>query len=115
MVKVVANTRGYIDGEIRETGEVFTISDALWQDEKRRPKWLDAAETQKVTGQNVTGQKAQSTATKPATRQKTVAASTPAPVQPDFKAKAEQPEGNGVAEALGGPPPDWLPTQGDGA
>lgn len=105
MVKVVANTRGYIDGEIRETGEVFTISDALWQDEKRRPKWLDAAEVQPVSGPK-------SPAAKPATRQKAVTASTPASVQPDVKAKPEKPEGNGVAEALGGPPPDWLPAQG---
>lgn len=110
MVKVVANTRGYIDGEIRETGEVFTISDALWQDEKRRPKWLDAAEVQPVSGQ-----KAQSPAAKPATRQKAVTASASAPVQPDVKAKAEKPEGNGAAEALGGPPPDWLPAQGNDA
>ena len=115
MVKVVANTRGYIDGEIRETGEVFTISDALWQDEKRRPKWLDAVEVQKVSGQNVTGQKAHSPAAKPATRQKAVAASTPAPVQPEQRAKPEKPEGNGVAEALGGPLPDWLPAQGEDA
>jgi len=94
MVKVVANTRGYIDGEIRETGEVFTISDALWQDEKRRPKWVDAADAQPVTVPQVTKAKP-----KPK----------PAP------AKAEQPQGNGVAEALGGPPPDWLPAQGDDA
>jgi hypothetical protein len=92
MVKVVANTRGYIDGEIRETGEVFTISDALWQDEKRRPKWVDAADAQPVT-------------VPPATRAK--------PKPKPAPAKAERPQGNGVAEALGGPPPDWLPAQGD--
>ncbi|WP_312944159.1 hypothetical protein [Agrobacterium sp.] len=92
MVKVVANTRGYIDGEIRETGEVFTISDALWQDEKRRPKWVDAADAQSLTVPQTTKAK---------------------PKQKPAPARAEQPQGNGVAEALGGPPPDWLPAQGD--
>ncbi|WP_313616415.1 hypothetical protein [Agrobacterium sp.] len=91
MVEVVANTRGYIDGEIRETGEVFTISDALWQDEKRRPKWLDAVDARPVTAPH---------ATKAKTKPKPAAA------------KAEQPQGNGVAEELGGPPPDWLPLDG---
>lgn len=91
MVEVVANTRGYIDGEIRETGEVFTISDALWQDEKRRPKWVDAVFARPVTAPQPTKTKPKS---KPAV------------------AKTEQPQGNGVTEELGGPPPDWLPLDG---
>lgn len=45
MANVVATTRGYFGGEIREAGERFHVPDALWRDVARRPRWavLDAA------------------------------------------------------------------------
>ncbi|MBB3137811.1 hypothetical protein FHS26_005579 [Rhizobium pisi] len=39
MVTVTANERGYFDGELREIGASFVVPDALWNDEERRPKW----------------------------------------------------------------------------
>ncbi|MBX5020420.1 hypothetical protein [Rhizobium lentis] len=40
MVKVIANTKGYIGGVVRELGEEFNVDDELWADEKKRPKWV---------------------------------------------------------------------------
>ncbi|PDT15498.1 hypothetical protein CO670_17125 [Rhizobium sp. J15] len=43
MVTVIANERGYFDGELRDIGAAFVVSDALWNDEERRPKWARLA------------------------------------------------------------------------
>lgn len=40
MVQVIANERGYFDGELRDIGAAFSLPDALWNDEERRPKWV---------------------------------------------------------------------------
>lgn len=39
MVKVVATSKGYFGGEIREIGASFNVPDDIWKDEKRRPSW----------------------------------------------------------------------------
>ncbi|OWV77210.1 hypothetical protein ATY76_04525 [Rhizobium sp. R339] len=43
MVTVIANERGYFDGELRDIGAAFVVPDALWNDEERRPKWARLA------------------------------------------------------------------------
>lgn len=40
MVKVVATSKGYFGGEIREIGASFVVPDDIWKDEKRRPSWV---------------------------------------------------------------------------
>jgi len=82
MVDVVATERGYFGGARREPGERFSLPDALWKDEKRRPKWVRLARSGKAVEAE------------------------PADRKPS--AKAAKPAGNGVQEALGGPAPDWL-------
>lgn len=82
MVDVVANEPGYFGGARRDPGERFSLPDALWKDEKRRPKWVRLARSGKAGD-------AEPAEKKPA-------------------AKAAKPLGNGVQEALGGPAPDWL-------
>jgi hypothetical protein len=39
MAKVIAQEKGYFGGQIREMGDTFNVPDALWNDEKRRPRW----------------------------------------------------------------------------
>ena len=44
MVQVIANERGYFDGELRDIGAAFSLPDALWNDEERRPRWVRLSE-----------------------------------------------------------------------
>ena len=83
MVDVVATERGYFGSIRREPGERFSVPDALWKDEKRRPKWVRLARS---------GAKAEAAGIKPS-------------------AKPAKSHGNGVQEALGGPAPDWTPPE----
>ncbi|MGY4333200.1 hypothetical protein ACVWWG_007617 [Bradyrhizobium sp. LB7.2] len=39
MAKVIATSKGYFGGVVREPGEAFGVPDELWNDEKRRPSW----------------------------------------------------------------------------
>ena len=95
MVDVVATERGYFGSIRREPGERFSLPDALWKDEKRRPKWVRLARS----GDKSTGKAgAEPAEKKPAA--KPVRASPP-----------PEPVGNGVQEALGGPAPDWVPPE----
>ena len=43
MVTVIANEKGYFDGELRDIGAAFVVPDALWNDEERRPRWVRLA------------------------------------------------------------------------
>jgi len=45
MAKVVATSRGYFGGVVREIGDQFSVPDDIWYDAKRRPSWakLDPA------------------------------------------------------------------------
>jgi hypothetical protein len=88
MVEVVANERGYFGGARREPGERFSLPDALWKDEKRRPKWVRLARSGKAVEAEPAEKKPAAKPAKPATH--------PEPIS------------NGVQEALGGPAPDWV-------
>jgi hypothetical protein len=66
MVKVIATSKGYFGGIVRDIGESFAIPDELWSDKKKRPSWariaggeVEAAVTSAPAG-------ATSTETKPA-------------------------------------------------
>lgn len=41
MPEVVASEKGYFGGMIREAGERFSIPDDIWNDEQRRPSWVE--------------------------------------------------------------------------
>lgn len=43
MADVIARSKGYFGGEIREVGDRFVVPDDLWNDDKRRPKWCAPA------------------------------------------------------------------------
>ena len=94
-MRVTAVRKGYFGGKIRDAGEAFDLPDALMRD-GLKPSWVEAE------------------------------GHTPAPLPPDGEGEAvsaprkrgrkpkatsapDAPEGNGLTEALGGPPPDWLP------
>ena len=38
--KVIALTKGYFGGMVREFGEAFGIPDEIWDDKRRRPRWV---------------------------------------------------------------------------
>jgi len=45
MARVIATSKGYFGGVIRDIGEAFNVPDELWADKERRPLWakLDPA------------------------------------------------------------------------
>ena len=43
MADVIARSKGYFGGEIREVGDRFDVPDEIWNDETRRPKWAAPA------------------------------------------------------------------------
>jgi hypothetical protein len=114
MVKVIANTKGFIDGQIREMGERFNVDDELWADEKRRPKWV--REARKTAIANEAGEpQAPAPAGEKEGGEPEGEGEQKAPGAPQATGKAGKAgKGNGVQEELGGPAPDWLPP-GDGA
>ena len=94
-MRVTAVRKGYFGGKIRDAGEAFDLPATLMRD-GLKPSWVEAE------------------------------GETPAPLPPDGEGEAvsaprkrgrkpkatsapDTPEGNGLTEALGGPPPDWLP------
>ena len=91
-MRVTAVRKGYFGGKIRDAGEVFDLPDALMKGGVK-PSWVEA----------------EGDAPAPLTGE----GDEPAPRKRGRKPKAastsEAPEGNGLTEALGGPPPDWLP------
>lgn len=44
MVNVVATTRGYFGGEVRDIGERFSVPKSIMDDKKRRPSWVVEAD-----------------------------------------------------------------------
>ncbi len=87
-MRVTAVRKGYFGGKIRDAGEVFDLPDALMRG-GLKPSWVEAeGETPAPTDDAVPRKRGR----------KPKVASTP-----------EVPSGNGLTEALGGPPPDWLP------
>lgn len=89
-MRVTAVRKGYFGGKIRDAGEVFDLPDALMKD-GLKPSWVEAeggvspAEPDTEAPNRKRGRKPKATSA------------------PDVA------EGNGLTEALGGPPPDWLP------
>ncbi|WP_370677438.1 hypothetical protein [Pleomorphomonas sp. PLEO] len=92
-MRVTAVRKGYFGGKIRDAGEVFDLPDALMTD-GLKPSWVEAEGEAGGASAEPDGE--------PTPRKrgrKPKAASTEEPAPP----------GNGLTEALGGPPPDWIP------
>ncbi|MDW9880489.1 hypothetical protein GOA90_25210 [Sinorhizobium meliloti] len=112
MAKVRALTRGYFGGIVREPGDVFSVPDDLWDDEKRRPKWCAPAAFGGKGDHDGDGKPGGSVPAAEAPkrgrgRSKAETVETP---ETDAFADAPAPEtvkGNGVKEALG-VAPDWI-------
>ena len=92
-MRVTAVRKGYFGGKIRDAGEVFDLPDALMRG-GLKPSWV-VAEGDAPPPPDGEGEAA---ATPRKRGRKPKAATAP-----------DTPEGNGLTEALGGPPPDWLP------
>lgn len=145
MADVIAKSKGYFGGVIREVGDRFTVPDEIWNDKKRRPSWaapakfggkgdhdgdgevggtvpsasagnatiqvpadwqnLKAAEKKElakaITGENMPNAKAAEEAIEAHLEANKPEAFGDAP-------EPQQVQGNGVQEALGGNPPDWV-------
>lgn len=135
-MRVRVLNRGYWGGTIRDPGEKLEIDDEIMEDEDRRPSWVEPIKTVLMrvdvpadagddedgadagggdTEPSLTGSNAASDGTKAAKVAK------PRGRKPKGAADAglEQlppqtvPDGTGVVEGLGGPAPDWLPSQDD--
>lgn len=113
MVKVIAATRGYFGGILRELGDDFHVPDDVWEDEKRRPKWVKLdpgssepeAETDEPDGDDKGGKgKAKGKGGKKA---KTVDAPNAAPFADNGDPEPVRVK-NEVNDATGGTAPDWI-------
>lgn len=94
-MRVTAVRKGYFGGKIRDAGEGFDLPDALMGDDKLRPSWVEAA------GGVVTARRSR--------KPKQPSPSVEEETRPDVDENADTSTGNGLIEALGGLPPDWLP------
>lgn len=91
-MRVTAVRKGYFGGKIRDVGEAFDLPDALIQG---GVSWVEAegesfAETQPAEGE---------ISSTPRRRGR----------KPKGASAPDLPEDNGLQDALGGPPPDWIP------
>lgn len=101
-MRVTAVRKGYFGGKIRDAGEVFDLPDALM---KMKPSWVEAAGSASIAASDEPEPEAE---TPP-----------PADAKPEARKRGRKPKqalaedvvptGNGLTEALGGPPPDWIP------
>ncbi len=91
-MRVTAVRKGYFGGKIRDAGEVFDLPDALMK-KGVRPSWVEA---EGEAGGAPVEPESEPSARKRGRKPK-AASDDPAPT------------GNGLTEALGGPPPDWIP------
>lgn len=83
---VRALSKGHFGGMIREPGHKFDVADEVMKDATRRPRWVEPV------------------------KEEDKALLAPAEDEGDDKDKADAAsKGNGVVEALGGIPPDWVP------
>jgi hypothetical protein len=89
-MRVTTVRKGYFGGKIRDAGEVFDLPDALMKD-GLRPSWVEAEGAASGVASD------EPEARKRGRKAKQVPSDDPTPT------------GNGLTEALGGPPPDWLP------
>jgi hypothetical protein len=99
-MRVTAVRKGYFGGKIRDAGEVFDLPDAL-MGEGLRPSWVEAVgEASDVGSGEQDGEPP--TDTKPEARKR-------GRKPKQIPTEEATPKGNGLTEALGGPPPDWIP------
>ena len=89
-MRVTAVRKGYFGGKIRDAGEVFDLPDVLMK-KGVKPSWVEAE-----------GEASGIASAEPEVRKRS---RKPKPVATDDPT----PPGNGLTEALGGPPPDWIP------
>ncbi|WP_026793252.1 hypothetical protein [Pleomorphomonas oryzae] len=100
-MRVTAVRKGYFGGKIRDAGEVFDLPDALM---KMKPSWVEAAGSASVAASDEPEPEAETPPpadAKPEARKRGR--------KPKATSAPESPKGNGLTEALGGPPPDWIP------
>lgn len=104
-MRVTAVRKGYFGGKIRDAGEGFSIPDALMKDDKLRPSWVEAGGGARDSLAEAEGESL-------------AASPEPGDGEPAARKRSRKPKpmnapegetGNGLIEALGGPPPDWLP------
>jgi hypothetical protein len=131
---VVAKSKGYFGGVIREAGDKFDVPDDIWDDKKRRPSWASeaggapakvveasapstaaiipadwrslSAADRKALAAALSGQKVSTAGEADKIILALIEAAKPAPFS-----DAPAPEtiiGNGVQQALGGNQPDWV-------
>lgn len=93
-MRVTAVRKGYFGGKIRDAGEAFDLPDALMK-KGLRPSWVEAE------GEASVGASAEPDG-EPTPRKR---GRKPKAVPADEVVLA----GNGLIDALGGPPPDWIP------
>lgn len=99
-MRVLVLNKGFFGGEIRELGSVFDVPDEIMADEKLRPSWVEPVDGPDLDADDdEDGESAKET--KPRGK----------PGRKPKRPAADEPKGNGVAEALGSPP-DWLPPGG---
>ena len=96
-MRVIAVRKGYFGGRIRDAGEVFELPDALMAS-NLRPSWVET-ETESLAAVQPAGSADGSSPRKRGRKPKAISSSS----------SGTEPEGNGLLDALGGPPPDWLP------
>jgi hypothetical protein len=102
-MRVTAVRKGYFGGKIRDAGEVFDLPDALMK-KGLRPSWVEPASGASILEpeSEPDGEPLAPTDAKPEARKR---GRKPKQVPSDDP----NPTGNGLTEALGGPPPDWIP------
>lgn len=109
-MRVTAINKGYFGGEIRDPGAVFELPDAEWDDEDRRPSWVEAVDPKDDGADDDEGEDGPP----PANSAKAPKAPDKVPAKRGRKPKAlDETKGNGVKEALG-TDPDWLPPGANG-
>ncbi len=114
-MRVTAVRKGYFGGKIRDAGEGFAVPDALMKDARLRPSWVEPAGGADVLPAEPEDEGGAPVARKRARKTKPLPPSPPAETPPpnldeDGSAPSGNgPEGNGLIEALGGLPPDWIP------
>ncbi len=101
-MRVTAVRKGYFGGKIRDVGEVFDLPDALMK-KGLRPSWVEAeGEASGVGSGELEPDGEPPTDAKPEARKR-------GRKPKQVPAEDAAPTGNGLTEALGGPPPDWIP------
>lgn len=106
-MRVTAVRKGYFGGKIRDAGEVFDLPDALMANDLR-PSWVET-DTESLAALHPTASPDGSSPRKRGRKPKAAVETPDAPEASGDAGEEEAPSGNGLLDALGGPPPDWLP------